>query len=202
MEFAFWEKDKVVIRIKPEGPVILIINPTLKDDLMTMIKAIAGALLLFMMPAVDVMASDSDDIPRIPADRLMTNDELVALLDPESDSELEKSLLSNLWEWEFTQYDSERGSQPPGAESYVVRFEDRGKFRVTAACGKKTGKFSLRRRSIQIEMKRLNWFGCRKDESLQVFFGDLQRGSEFFISEGQLKITLTTDSGIMYFKKR
>jgi hypothetical protein len=120
----------------------------------------------------------------------------------QSDSEQEKTLLSNAWEWEFTQYDSERGSHPPAGESYVVRFENRGKIRVTAACGAKTGKFNLRERSIQIEMARQNWFGCRKDKNLQVFFGDLQRGSEFFISDGQMQITLTTGSGIMYFKKR
>jgi uncharacterized hydrophobic protein (TIGR00271 family) len=120
----------------------------------------------------------------------------------QADSEQEKTLLSNAWEWEFTQYDSERGSRPPAGESYVVRFENRGKIRVTAACGTKTGKFKLRERSIQIEMARLNWFGCRKDKNLQVFFGDLRRGSEFFVSNGQLQITLTTGSGIMYFKKR
>ena len=118
------------------------------------------------------------------------------------DSEQEKTLLSNAWEWEFTQYDSERGSHPPAGESYVVRFENRGKIRVTAACGTKTGKFKLRERSIQIDRARLNLSGCRKDKNLQVFFGDLQRGSEFFISNGQMQITLTTGSGIMYFKKR
>lgn len=120
----------------------------------------------------------------------------------QNDSEQEKTLLSNAWEWEFTQYDSERGSSPVASESYVVRFENRGKIRVTAACGAKTGKFKLRGRSIQVEMARLNWFGCRKDKNLQVFFGDLQRGSEFFISDGQMQIVLTTGSGIMHFKKR
>lgn len=118
------------------------------------------------------------------------------------DSKQEKILLSNFWEWEFTQYDSERGAKPPANDSYVVSFEDRGKIRVTAACGSKTGKYTLRGRSIQIEMKRLNWFGCRKDEKLKVFFGDLQRGLEFFINDGRLQITMTTDSGIIYFKKR
>ena len=119
-----------------------------------------------------------------------------------SDSKHEDILLSNFWEWEFTQYDSERGAKPPTDDSYVVSFEDRGKIRVTAACGSKTGKYTLRGRSIQIEMKRLNWFSCRQDDNLQVFFRDLQRGSEFFINEGQLQITMTTDSGIIYFKKR
>jgi uncharacterized hydrophobic protein (TIGR00271 family) len=120
----------------------------------------------------------------------------------QSDSKQEEILLSNFWEWEFTQYDSERGAKPPAGDSYVVSFEDRGKIRVTAACGSKTGKYTLRGRSIEVEMKRLNWFGCRKDEKLRVFFGDLQRGSEFFVSDGRLQITMTTDSGIMYFKKR
>jgi len=36
------------------------------------------------------MASASDDISRVPADRLMTDDELVALLDPQGDPELER----------------------------------------------------------------------------------------------------------------
>jgi len=120
----------------------------------------------------------------------------------QSDLEQEETLLSYDWVWEFTQYDSERGSRPPANESYVVNFEDRGNIRVTASCGAKKGKFKLRGRSIQVEMKRLNWFGCRKDENLHVFFGDLQRGSEFFISDSQMQITLTTGSGIMYFKKR
>lgn len=119
-----------------------------------------------------------------------------------SDSKHEDILLSNFWEWEFTQYDSERGSKPPANDSYVVSFEGRGKIRVTATGGSKTGKHALRGRSIQIEMKRLNWFNCGKDDNLQVFFRDLQRGSEFFINEGQLQITMTTDSGIISFKKR
>jgi len=111
-------------------------------------------------------------------------------------------LLSKLWEWEFTQYDAERGSRPAENDSYVVNFEDKGKIEVTADCGKKVGKYTMRGRSISIEMKRLNWFGCRKDDNLKVFFGDLQRGTEFFIVDGRLQITMTTDSGIIYFKKR
>ena len=111
-------------------------------------------------------------------------------------------LLSKFWEWEFTQYDADRGSRPADNDSYVVNFKDKGKIEVTADCGKKVGKYTIRGRSISIEMKRLNWFGCRKDENLKVFFGDLQRGTEFFIVDGQLQITMTTDSGIIYFKKR
>jgi hypothetical protein len=120
----------------------------------------------------------------------------------EGDLKQETVLLSTLWEWEFTQYDSERGSRPPDGEAYVLNFDARDKMSVTASCGKKKGTFKLRGRSIDIEMKRLNWFGCRKDENLQVFFGDLLRGSEFFINDGRLQITLTTGSGVMYFKKR
>jgi len=53
-------------------------------------RAITSALLLFIIPALNVMASASDEILRVPADRLMTNDELVALLDPKGDPELER----------------------------------------------------------------------------------------------------------------
>jgi uncharacterized hydrophobic protein (TIGR00271 family) len=120
----------------------------------------------------------------------------------EDDLSQKQLLLSSFWVWEFTQYDAERGSSPPENEAYVVNFEDRGNIEVNASCGKKKGKYTLRGRSITVEMKRLNWFGCRKDDNLQVFFGDLQRGTEIFIVDGQLQITLSTNSGIMYFKKR
>jgi len=120
----------------------------------------------------------------------------------EDDQSQKQVLLSRLWEWEFTQYDAERGSRPPENDAYVVNFENKGNFSVTAACGKKKGKYITRGKSMTIEMKRLNWFGCRKDDSLHVFFGDLQRGTEFFIVDGQLQIALSTNSGIMYFKQR
>ena len=119
-----------------------------------------------------------------------------------SDLEQERELLSSFWVWEFTQYDADRGSTPPEGDSYVLSFEDRGKIRVEANCGKKTGTFGSRGRTITIEMKRLNWFKCRDDENLQIFFGDLQRGTEFFITDDQLLITLSTNSGIMYFRRR
>ena len=57
-------------------------------------------------------------------------------------------------------------------------------------------------KSIVIEMKRLNWFRCKDDENLRVFFGDLQRANEFFIERGQLKLSLSTNAGIMYFNQR
>jgi uncharacterized hydrophobic protein (TIGR00271 family) len=120
----------------------------------------------------------------------------------ESDLSQKQVLLSRFWQWEFTQYDSNRGSRPPADDAYVVSFESNGSIKVIAACGTKTGKYTTRGRSIGIEMKRLRWFSCRKDENLQVFMGDLQRSSEFFIVDGQLQITMSTDSGILYFKER
>jgi hypothetical protein len=110
-------------------------------------------------------------------------------------------LLANGWKWEFTQYDASRGSRPREGDAYAVQFSSRDNLTVTADCGTKKGKYTTRGRSISIEMKRLNWFGCRDDDNLQVFFGDLQRGTEFFIEQDQLRITLSTNSGIMYFRK-
>ena len=116
-----------------------------------------------------------------------------------SDLEQKQFVLSQFWEWELTQYDSNRGSRPPEGESYVVSFEDKGNIMVTADCGTKKGKYTLRGRSLSIEMKRVDWFSCRDNENFKVFLGDLQRGTELFASDGQLKISLTTNSGIMYF---
>jgi uncharacterized hydrophobic protein (TIGR00271 family) len=119
-----------------------------------------------------------------------------------SDLAQKTALLAHTWEWEFTQYDAERGSRPSTGNPYVLDFEDKGKLYATAKCGKKRGDFSARGKSISIRMKRLNWFSCRKDEEFKVFLGDLQRGTEFFIVDDQLKIPMTSESGIMYFKQR
>ena len=120
----------------------------------------------------------------------------------DSDRTLKQLLLANDWTWEFTQYDASRGSRPADSDAYVIRFEDRDNVTVNASCGNKKGKYTIRGKSLSIEMKRLNWFRCRDDEDLRVFFGDLERSIEFFIEEGQLKIILATNSGIMYFRKR
>ena len=119
-----------------------------------------------------------------------------------SDLEQKEFVLSRFWEWELTQYDSNRGSRPPAGESYVVSFEDKGNIRVTADCGTKKGKYTLRGRSLSIEMKRVDWFSCRNNEDFKVFLGDLQRATDLYVTDGQLKITLSTNSGILYFKEK
>jgi uncharacterized hydrophobic protein (TIGR00271 family) len=130
-----------------------------------------------------------------------TNSEQITVA-ADTDREQKQLLLNHDWVWEFTQYDANRGSKPQPDETYTIRFENRDKMTVNASCGNKKGKYTIRGRSMGIEMKRLNWFGCRNDDHLKVFFGDLQRSTEFSIDEGQLKIILSTNSGIMYFAKR
>ena len=120
----------------------------------------------------------------------------------QSDQTQMQSILSNFWVWEFTQYDAERGAKAPAGDTYIIGFGDKGKLEVSANCGTKKGKFSLRGRSLNIEMKRLNWFACRDDKDFRVFLGDLERGTEAYYADGQLKITLSTNSGIMYFNKQ
>ena len=55
---------------------------------MTFIKAIASALLLSILATGQLWASASENSPPVPADRLISNDELVALLDTRHDPEL------------------------------------------------------------------------------------------------------------------
>ena len=52
---------------------------------MTLIKVITSAILLSILATLEIMASVPDDFHQAPADRLMTNDELVALLDTQND---------------------------------------------------------------------------------------------------------------------
>jgi uncharacterized hydrophobic protein (TIGR00271 family) len=105
------------------------------------------------------------------------------------------------WSWQFTQYDADRGSRPSGNHNYIVRFADRGRISVAAECGTMKGKYTTRGKSFSIEMKKFNWFKCRGEAELELFLGDLKRGNAFYINDGQLQISLVTDSGIMYFDK-
>lgn len=118
------------------------------------------------------------------------------------DARQELTLLSSSWVWEFTQYDESRGSRPPDGDAYVLNFEDQGKFQVTANCGKRRGKFQIRGKTLVMEMNRMKWFSCRKDDNLDVFLGDLQRSSEFYIIDGELRVMMVTGSGIMHFRQR
>lgn len=120
----------------------------------------------------------------------------------QGDRAQEDELLAHTWVWEFTQYDAERGARPQEGDDYFVVFEGRNVIYASANCGKKKGVYNVRGKSMSIEMKRLNWFKCRDDQDFQVFLGDLQRGTEFFIDEGQLKIPLSTNAGIIYFRKQ
>jgi len=110
-------------------------------------------------------------------------------------------LLANDWIWQFTQYDADRGARPSQDHKYIVRFDSRGKVGVAADCGTVKGKYTVRGKSLNIEMRKFNWFRCRNEPELKIFLGDLQRGDTFFVDQGQLQISLVTDSGIMYFGK-
>jgi len=110
-------------------------------------------------------------------------------------------LHANDWSWQFTQYDADRGSRPSPGHEYIVRFDDRGKVSVAADCGTVKGKYTVRGKSLAIEMRKFNWFKCRKEPELEIFLGDLERGHAFYIDGGQLQVSLVTDSGVMYFNK-
>ncbi len=112
-----------------------------------------------------------------------------------------RRLVAHNWSWSLTQYDATRGSRPQKSNDYIVRFDDRGKISATASCGTVKGKFTIRGKSINVEMRRFNWFKCRDEPEFELFLGDLERGDAFYIENSQLHITLKTESGIMYFDK-
>jgi uncharacterized hydrophobic protein (TIGR00271 family) len=113
----------------------------------------------------------------------------------------DRMLIANDWAWQFTQYDAERGSRPAGENDYIVSFDDKGKVSVAAPCGTVKGKFKYRGKSLTVEMRKFNWFKCRDEPELEVFLGDLERGTDIFIDGEQLQISLATNSGVMYFRK-
>ncbi len=118
----------------------------------------------------------------------------------QAENSLDK-LASVNWTWQSTQYNAESVATPSDQEHYTLRFEDRGKFEISAPCGRWTGKYSFGGRSLDMEMNR-NWFsGCRDDNVLKIFLDDLDRARAAFIDTDELQITLAGGEGIMYFRQ-
>ncbi|QFU76293.1 TIGR00341 family protein [Halioglobus maricola] len=119
----------------------------------------------------------------------------------QAESSLDKLAGVN-WVWQSTQYNAESAATASDGEHYSLVFADTGKFKLTAACGQWTGKYSFGGRSLDIEMNR-NWFsGCRDDNVLKIFLDDLDRARAAYIDKNNLQITLAGSEGIMYFKQQ
>ena len=113
-----------------------------------------------------------------------------------------EKLTAGPWRWEATQYNAESSARPDGEHQYTVLFKAGGKFEVNASCGRWTGKYSFGGRSLDMEMNR-NWFsGCRKDPALKIFLDDLDRARGAFVDDNGLQITLAGSEGIMHFNPK
>ncbi|MEH6588939.1 MAG: TIGR00341 family protein [Halioglobus sp.] len=113
----------------------------------------------------------------------------------------QQKLTSGIWTWQATQYNAESSARPAELDRYTLWFKSGSKFEVNAPCGRWKGKYSFGGRSLDIEMNK-NWFsGCRRDSVLKVFLDDLDRARAAFVDGTGLQITLAGSEGIMYFKQ-
>lgn len=111
-----------------------------------------------------------------------------------------EELINRSWVWNGTQYDSENTALARKSEKYTLIFSEKDKFRLLADCGNLKGKYTFNGRSLDIEMNR-NWFsGCREDKTLKIFLEDLARSQTAFLQNGTLQISLAGSEGIMYFE--
>ena len=111
-----------------------------------------------------------------------------------------EALINRTWVWQATQYDINTTALPRQSDSYSLSFDDRGKFRVIAACGNLKGSYSFSGRSLNINFNR-NWLsGCRRDDILKLFTDDLTRARTAFVEDNSLQIGLAGSEGIMRFE--
>ncbi len=105
------------------------------------------------------------------------------------------------WRWELTQYGPDSSAHPPAGDSYTLTTRSGGDFEVVANCGKWSGKYTFGGKSLDIDMNR-NWFsGCRDDAALAVFLKDLVRARAAYVDGDRMKITLANQEGTMFFKR-
>jgi uncharacterized hydrophobic protein (TIGR00271 family) len=111
-------------------------------------------------------------------------------------------VVAKTWYWSTTTYAGGTAASPGEGDSFTLFFDHKGKFEIHAPCGKMTGKYAIRGRALDIEMNR-NWIsGCRKDETLKVFTGDLERARDVYLQDDSLRITMAGESGTIYFERR
>jgi len=111
-------------------------------------------------------------------------------------------LTSHQWRWKLTQYNDNKSTEPSDLDPFTLSFESSHKFRVSAECGSWTGKYTLGSSFLGFEMNKNYFSGCRKDQNLEVFLNDLQRGRTGFIEDDTLRITLAGSEGVIYFEKK
>ena len=111
------------------------------------------------------------------------------------------ALINSNWIWHGTQYDIENTALARVNEKYELIFGEKDRFHLLAACGRLKGTYTFSGRSLDIEMNR-NWFsGCRKDKVLKLFLEDLVRSQTAYLEDDTLQIALAGSEGIMYFKQ-
>ena len=109
-------------------------------------------------------------------------------------------LTANKWIWKNTQYDADTAARPDKAQRHTLQFTDNGKFNIQANCGNWKGKYNFGGKSLDIEMGKNFFSGCRKNEVIKIFLDDLERARAAYIENGKLQITLAGSEGIMYFE--
>jgi len=111
-------------------------------------------------------------------------------------------LMNRNWIWKGTQYDIENTAFARSNERYMLIFDKKDKFQLLAACGKLSGTYTFSGRSLDMELNR-NWFsGCRKDKVLKMFLEDLVRAQTAYLEDATLQIALAGSEGIMYFESK
>lgn len=108
-------------------------------------------------------------------------------------------LIGSDWVWRLTQYDAESATRPTAEEVITLSFSSKGKFEVTAPCGRRTGKYNFGGRLLDIKMNRNLFSGCRNDAALKVFLDDLARARIAYVEDSSLQVTLAGSEGIIYF---
>lgn len=105
------------------------------------------------------------------------------------------------WAWQSTQYDAETIVRPSRLDRYLVFFGDDGELTVSAPCGYWKGNYSFGARTLDVELNR-NWFsGCRDNEAMELFLFDISRLPVAYIEENKLRIALAGSEGIMFFEE-
>lgn len=126
-------------------------------------------------------------------------DGFLLLSGDEGDLKLRPSLPGVTWQWREFAGGNDEIIRPDNPSQYTVEFLPEGKLAIRADCNRATGKYTVDKSTIDLQIGGITRAMCPPGSLMDRFLRDLGDSSSFVFRQGHLYLALPIDSGILEF---
>ncbi|UCD36298.1 MAG: META domain-containing protein [Nitrospiraceae bacterium] len=110
-------------------------------------------------------------------------------------------ITGTVWQWVQTLYNNDTKAVPVDPRNYTVQFLEDSTLTVKADCNQKGGTYSIKDKSLSIEITHSSMAACPEGSLEDEFVRGLSGAAIYFLGNGDLYIDLKYDTGTMRFSK-